>query len=111
MSSSNRYCDDACRPFEPENFYLQGMECHERLPDHLSGAQQVLDGFLNLSPPPALPGIMFGGSVCHSLLGSPLPRIDSPNYHQMFYGDPLNDLSLGAFNDIADSFGFGCPNS
>lgn len=88
------------------------MECAETLSEDLPGSNQTLNHFLNLSPPPALPGTIFGGSICNSLLGSPLPRMDTPDDHHMFYGEGFNDLSLGAFSDIADSnFDFGCFNN
>ena len=79
--------------------------CRNYIPD-------VPDNFLNLSPPPALPGTMFGASICNNLLGSPLPCMDSPDIHQAFYGEAFNDFNLGNFNDIADSsFSFGCFNN
>ncbi len=89
--------------------FLQDMACAEKLPDYIP---DVPDNFLNLSPPPALPGMMFGGSICNNLLGSPLPCMDSPDIHQAFYGEAFNDFNLGNFNDIADSsFSFGCFNN
>jgi hypothetical protein len=89
------------------------MECPETLPHDLPSTQ-CLDVFLNLSPQPMLPGMTFGESnICNSLLGSPLGCLDSPDYHQAFYGEAFNDLSLANLNDIADStFSFGgCFNS
>ena len=87
------------------------MECPETLPDDLPSTQ-CLDAFLNLSPQPTLPGMLFGGSICNSLLGSPLHCLDSPDYNA-FYGEAFNDLSLANLNDIADtSFSFGgCFNT
>jgi len=91
------------------------MGCKEQLPDELqeephdASLQVFLADALNLSPQPAMPSTLFGGSFGGSLLGSPLSRLEPPEHHQMFYGGSLADLSASSFNDIADSsFSFGC---
>ena len=89
------------------------MTCNERLPEEgppepqEAALQTFLEGALNLSPQPLLPGAAFGGHLDGGLIGSPLPRMD----HTLFYGGPLEHLgaSGGPFPELGEgSFGFGC---
>lgn len=91
------------------------MACDERLPEEgperepqEAALQTFLEGALNLSPQPLLPGAPFGGHLDGGLIGSPLPRMD----HTLFYGGvPLEHLGAagGPFPELGEgSFGFGC---
>ncbi len=87
------------------------MACTERLPEEgpqEAALQTFLEGALNLSPQPLLPGASFGGHLDGGLIGSPLPRMD----HSLFYGGPLEHLSVvggGPFPELGDgAFSFGC---